>query len=112
MDKGKVSGKAAMNAALVLVSMCIRFGIEINYTLFLKGLDNHQADRLSRIIEKGMTMEQAMEMNGHKGAEVVDLSDNLASRTLVDMCDPGRRFESDIEFREVWVAIREAVEGV
>jgi hypothetical protein len=112
MDKGKVSGKAAMNAALVLVSMCIRFGIEINYTLFLKGSDNHQADRLSRIIEKGMTMEQAMEMNGHRGAEVVDLNDNLASRTLVDMCDPGRRFESDSEFREVWVAIREAVEGI
>ncbi len=112
MEKEKVSGKAAMNAALVLVSLCIRFGIEINYTVFLKGLDNHQADRLSRIIEKKMTLEQAMDMNGHSGAEVINLSDNVASAVLVDMCDPGRRFESDVEFKEVWVAIREAVESI
>jgi hypothetical protein len=112
MDKGKVSGKAAMNAALVLVSLCVRFGIEINYTEFLKGVDNHQADRLSRIIEKKMTIEQAMELNGHGGAEVIDLNDTSASAVLVDMCDPGRALESESEFREVWVAVREAVEGL
>ena len=40
--------------------------------------DNHQADRLSRIIEKKMTLEQAMDMNEHSGAEVIDLSDNVS----------------------------------
>jgi hypothetical protein len=112
VEKEKVSGKAAMNAALVLVSLCIRFGIEVNYTVFLSGLDNHQADRLSRIIEKGMTLAQAMEMNGHSGAEVVDLLDDPASAVLVDMCNPGRSFEVENEFRGVWVAIREAIEMI
>jgi hypothetical protein len=112
MEKEKVSGKAAMNAALVLVSLCVRFGIEINYAVFLRGVDNHQADRLSRIIEKKMTLEQAMKMNGHSGAEVVDLMGGTASAALVEMCNPGRSFESESEFQYVWVAIREALEGV
>jgi hypothetical protein len=32
---------------------------------------------------------------------------DIGGYMLVDMCDPGRKFESDSEFREVWVAIRE-----
>jgi hypothetical protein len=59
-----------------------------------------------------MTIEQARELNGHGGAEVIDLNDTSASAVLVDMCDPGRALESGSEFREVWVAFREAVEGI
>jgi 3-methyladenine DNA glycosylase Mpg len=57
-------------------------------------------------------MKQAMDMNGHGGAEVVYLNDNSASAVLVRMCDPDKKLESDSEFREVWVAIKEAIEGV
>jgi hypothetical protein len=110
LDRQKVSGSAAMNAALVLVSICIKFGIEVNYTLFLKGLLNFKADRLSRIIEKKMSLEQAMEMNGHRGAAVIDLMGDSVSAVLVDMCDPRRSFESDSEFRVVWGSVREAIE--
>jgi hypothetical protein len=92
VQKEKVSGKAAMNAALVLVSVCIKFGIEVNYSDFLKGLENHKADRLSRLIEKGMSIDRAMELNGHSGAEVVDLLVDPASAVLVEMCNPGRGF--------------------
>jgi hypothetical protein len=112
VEKEKVSGKAAMNAALVLVSLCIRFGLEVNYTVFLKGLDNHKADRLSRIIEKKMTLARAMEMNGHSGAEVVDLLGDPHSAALVRLCDPGNGLESEDEFKNVWVAVRSAVEGL
>jgi hypothetical protein len=112
MEKQKVSGSAAMNAALVLVSICIKFGIEVNYTVFLSGLLNFKADRLSRIIEKNMSLEQAMEMNGHRGAKVVNLTVDPASAVLVDMCDPRRSFSSDSDFKLVWGAIRDAVEAL
>jgi hypothetical protein len=109
VQKEKVSGKAAMNAALVLVSLCIKFGIEVNYLEFLDGLANHKADRLSRLIEKKMSIERAMEINGHSGAEVIDLLGDQASATLVDMCNPGRGLDSEESFGVVWIAIRDAV---
>jgi hypothetical protein len=84
IQKQKVSGQAAMNAALVLGSLCVRFGLEVNYTDFIKGIDNHKADRLSRIVEKRMTLERAMELNGHKGCPIIDLLDSKASRTMVE----------------------------
>jgi hypothetical protein len=109
VQKEKVSGKAAMNAALVLVSLCIKFGIEVNYLEFLDGLANHKADRLSRLIEKKMSIERAMEINGHSGAEVIDLLGDQASATLVDMCNPGRGLDSEESFGVVWIAVRDAV---
>jgi hypothetical protein len=109
VQKEKVSDKAAMNAALVLVSLCIKFGIEVNCLEFLDGLANHKADRLSRLIEKKMSIERAMEINGHSGAGVIDLLGDQASATLVDMCNPGRGLDSEESFRVVWIAIRDAV---
>jgi hypothetical protein len=112
VQKEKVSGKAAMNAALVLVSLCIKFGIEVNYLEFLEGIANHKADRLSRLIEKKMSIERAMEINGHSGAQVIDLLDDQASATLVDMCNPGRGLDSEECFEAVWTTIRDAVQGL
>jgi hypothetical protein len=112
MDKQKVSGEAAMNAALVLVSLCIKFGIEINYLEFLKGVENHKADRLSRLLEKGMSIEAAMEINGHSGAEVVDLLEDPASAVLVEMCNPGRGLNSEENFKAVWTAVRNAIDAL
>jgi hypothetical protein len=105
VQKEKVSGKAAMNAALVLVSLCIKFGIEVNYLVFLEGIANHKADRLSRLIEKNMSIERAMEINEHRGAEVVDLLGDPASAALVEMCNPGRGLDSEEDFRAVWCEV-------
>jgi hypothetical protein len=112
VEKEKVSGKAAMNAALVLVSLCIKFGIEVNYLTFLKGLANHKADRLSRLIEKDMCIEEAMAINGQSNAVVVDLMGDPRSASLVDMCNPGRGLDSEAEFRVVWCSVREAVSAL
>jgi hypothetical protein len=112
VDKQKVSGKAAMNAALVLVSLCIKFGIEVNYLVFLKGVENHKADRLSRLIEKGMPIEAAMKINGHSDAEVVNLLADPASAMLVKMCNPGRGLDSEEEFKAVWTAVRNAIDAL
>jgi hypothetical protein len=101
-----------MNAALVLVSICIKFGIEVNYTEFLEGLLNFKADRVSRLIEKNMSLEQAMEMNGHHSAEVVDLMGDPVSAVLVDMCNPRRSFESESDFGVVWGSVRDAIEAL
>jgi hypothetical protein len=53
-----------------------------------------------------------MEMNGHSGAEVVDLLGDPHSAALVRLCDPGNGLESEDEFKNVWVAVRSAVEGL
>jgi hypothetical protein len=112
MDKQKVSGKKAMNAALVLVSLCVQFGIEINYTVFLSGVDNFQTDRLSRMREKNMTMERAMELNEHGNARIMDLLKDPATTALCRGCDPGNSCDSEEDFQRVWVAIREALNGI
>jgi hypothetical protein len=79
-------------------SLCIKFGIEINYLEFLKGVENHKADRLSRLVEKGMSLEAVMEINGHSGANLVDLLDDPASAVLVEMCNPGSGLDSEDKF--------------
>jgi hypothetical protein len=56
---------------------------------------------LSRLIEKKMSTEEAMVINGKSGAEVVDLMGDPVSSVLVDMCDPGRGLESEEDLRIV-----------
>jgi hypothetical protein len=64
VTEGRIKGPEAINAAVVVTALYIRFGIRPRYSDFLAGLDNHKADLLSRIEEKGITVEQAMNQNG------------------------------------------------
>ena len=105
----RVSGKAAINAAVALVTLCIHFGIEVNETLFLSGVDNFRADRLSRLVEKDLTLKQAMALNGQEGAAILDLRRDPAANKIINMCNPKFDCGDETEFKSVWKVIRESV---
>jgi hypothetical protein len=109
--QGKVKGPAAINAAVVVTALCIRFGIRPRYSVFLSGLENHKADLLSRVEEKGISVEQAMNQNGHGGSPIINLRENATTNTLVQMCDPRVKVDKEEEFALLWQTVREAMES-
>jgi len=112
VTEGRVKGQHAINAAVVVTALYIRFGIRPRYSIFLAGLDNHKADLLSRIEEKGITVEQAMIRNGHGESPIINLRDNHGTDTLIQMCDPKVRIEQEDEFARLWQTVREAMESI
>jgi hypothetical protein len=109
--KGRVKGPEAINAAVVVTALCIRFGIRPRYSAFLSGLENHKADLLSRIEEKGITVEQAMIENGHGNSPIINLRENPTTNTLVRMCDPRIKIDEEEEFAQLWQTVRETMES-
>jgi hypothetical protein len=93
-----------------VTALCIRFGIRPRYQTFLAGLKNHKADLLSRIEEKGITVEQAMIQNGHGEAPIINLRDHPGTDILVKMCSPKVKLEEEEEFTRLWQTVREAME--
>ena len=112
MTEGRIKGKAAINAAVVVTALCIRFGIRVRYSAFLCGVENVKADRLSRLMEKGLTIEQGMELNGHGNCPIVDLRGDPSTDLLIKMCDPRIKIESEDEFTQLWQTVREAMETI
>ena len=109
--EGRVKGPEAINAAVVVTALCIRFGIRPRYSAFLSGLENHKADLLSRIEEKGITVEQAMIENGHGNSPIINLRENPTTNTLVRMCDPRIKIDEEEEFAQLWQTVRETMES-
>ena len=105
----KVSGVDALNAAIVMSTLCIQFGLEINDSEFLKGVDNWKTDDLSRAIEKEREVAEIMLSIGFGRAPVVDISADAAAARLLEACRPGVGVESDEEFHLLWGEIRTAV---
>jgi hypothetical protein len=112
VTEGRIKGKNAVNAAVVVTALCIRFGIRPRYQTFLAGLKNHKADLLSRIEEKGITVEQAMIQNGHGEAPIINLRDHPGTDILVKMCSPKVKLEEEEEFTRLWQTVREAMESL
>jgi hypothetical protein len=110
--QGRVKGPEAINAAVVVTALCIRFGIRPRYSDFLSGLDNHKADLRSRIEEKGITVGQIMSQNGHEYAPIINLRENLTTDTLFRMCDPRVKINEENEFAKLWQTVREAMESL
>ena len=63
MSQGTIKGQAAINAAVVLTAICVKFGIRTIYSAFLSGLDNFKSDNFSRMIEKGWSVQHVLELN-------------------------------------------------
>jgi hypothetical protein len=112
VTEGRIKGKHAVNAAVVVTALCIRFGIRPRYSSFLAGLKNHKADLLSRIEEKGISVEQAMIQNGHGEVPIINLRDNPSTNILVQMCNPKVKLEEEEEFTKLWQTVREAMESI
>jgi hypothetical protein len=112
VTEGRIKGPEAINAAVVVTALYIRFGIRPRYSDFLAGLANHKADLLSRIEEKGITVEQAMNQNGHGSAPIIKLRDNPGTDMLIRMCDPKVKVDDEEEFTNLWQTVREAMESI
>ena len=112
VTEGRMSGVHAINAAVVVTALYIRFGIRPRYATFLSGVNNHKCDRLSRLEEKGLTVKQAMIQNGHGDAPIFDLRDNESTDTLIRMCDPKVKIEHEDDFTALWQTVREAIESL
>ena len=103
-----MSGAAALNAAIVMSTVCIRYGIEINGSEFIAGVDNWKADDLSRAMEKGKKVEDIMRDIGFGDKPVIRLVDDQAAGRLISACEPGIGIDSEAEFKGLWCEIREA----
>ena len=66
---------------------------------------------MSRIEEKGITVEQAMIQNGHRDSPIINLRENPTTNMLVQMCDPRVKIDKEEEFALLWQTVREAMES-
>ena len=112
MTEGRIKGKSAINAAVVVTALCIRYGIRPRYAVFLSGVRNFKADTLSRLLQNNMTIEQAMIDNGHGDCPILDLRADPSANTLIEMCNPKIRIEDEDEFTSMWQTVREAMETI
>ena len=112
MTEGRIKGKAAINAAVVVTTLCIRFGIRVRYSAFLAGVKNVKCDRLLRLKEKGLTKEQGMELNGHGDCPIIDFRADPSTNVLMKMCNPNIKIEDEDSFTELWQTVREAMESI
>ena len=112
VTEGRIKGPEAINAAVVVTALYIRFGIRPRYSNFLAGLDNHKADLLSRVEEKGITVENAMNQNGQGSAPIINLRDSPGTDMLIRMCNPKVKVDDEEEFTNLWQTVREAMESI
>jgi hypothetical protein len=107
-----VGRKNSTNAAMVFTLVCIAFGFNIRSAIHKPGEENWRADILSRLKEKGMSMEEGMKSIGFEGVPVVQLEDNPNAMTLLNCCNPRRSIEREEEFNDFWDEIRGALVGL
>ena len=112
MTEGRIKGPSAINAAVVVTALCIRFGIRPRYSVFLSGLDNHKADNLSRLLEHNKSIEKAMMENGHGSARIFDLRGCPNTNILINMCDPTVRIDDEDKFTSLWQTVRDSMEDI
>jgi hypothetical protein len=108
----KVRGADAVNAAIVMAAVCVKFGIEINESEFISGTDNWKADDLSRSIQKGRKVNDIMMDMGFGDKEVIDVGSDPAGCRLVEACRHGVGVGSETEFVTLWKEIKEASEAL
>ena len=82
------------------------------YSLFLSGLDNHRADKLSRLLEHNKSIEKAMIANGHGSALIFDLRGYPSTNRLINMCDPIVKIDEEDEFTLLWQTVRDNMENI
>ena len=82
------------------------------YSLFLSGLDNHRADKLSRLLEHNKSIEKAMMENGHGSARIFDLRGCPSTNILINMCDPTVRIDDEDKFTSLWQTVRDSMEDI
>jgi hypothetical protein len=108
----KVKGVEAINAAIVMAAICVRFGIEVNDSEFISGEDNWKADDLSRSIQKGRSVREIMTSMGFGDKPVIEIDNGSAASRLKEACRPGVGVGSEQQFITLWKEIRSASEDL
>jgi hypothetical protein len=74
------------------------------------GDDNDKCDRLSRREPTPATtvLEEAREM-GIEGGVVIEVNTDEEMMSILRLCDPRRKLESDSDFVTFWTEVRDAV---
>ena len=90
-----MSGVAALNAAIVMSTLSIQFGLEINDSELQSGVDNWKIDYLSRAMEKGREVADIMRDIGFPNAPVFDCMMDPEAARLLEACRPGIGIESE-----------------
>jgi hypothetical protein len=106
----KVKGAEAINAAIVMSTICVKFGIEVNDSEFISGKQNWKTDDLSKSIQKGRDVKDIMRDIGFGDKSVLDLLEDQSTSRLIEACKPGRGVGSEEQFVTLWKEIREAAE--
>jgi hypothetical protein len=83
----KVSGAEAINTAIVISTVCVKFGVEINESEFLSAVLNWKADDLSRCIQKGKIVREVMIAIGYGDKPILDLTGDSTAMRLIEACD-------------------------
>jgi hypothetical protein len=108
----KFHGSNSANAAMVFTLICIAFGFNVRNAIHKPGEQNWRADTLSRLEEKGMSMEEGMKSIGLEGVPIVRLEENSNAMTLLRCCNPLRAVGNEEEFNDFWDEIRGALVGL
>jgi hypothetical protein len=106
----KVKRVAAINAAIVMSTICVKFGIEMKEKVFISGKDNWRADNLSRSIQKRRNVKDIMEDMGFGDKPNISLRGDRVAERLITAYAPRIGIESERQFARLWQEIREASE--
>jgi hypothetical protein len=105
----KFTGKNSSNAAMVFTLTCIAFGFNVRNAIHKLGKENWRADLLSRLGEKGISIEEGMRSIGLGGVPVIYLEEDPNAMTLLRCCDPLREVVREEEFKIFWDEVRSAL---
>ena len=105
-------GSIVTNAAMVWTLLCIAADIDVREATHIPGAENDDCDQLSR---RGPDPINAVEEHaknlGIVGAAVVEAESDSDIMTILKLCDPNIRIQSDMEFMEFWSTARSAIDS-
>ena len=99
------------NAAMIWTLLCIATDINVNEVTHIPGEENEKCDRLSRrgSSAKLTVAEEAVEM-GILNARVIEMNGDRTIMSIIELCDPRIKLESDQQFIEFWTRARLIIE--
>ena len=104
-------GVIVTNAAMIWTLLCIATDINVKEVTHIPGEENEKCDRLSRRgSNANLTVaEEAIEM-GILNARVIEINGDSTIMSIIEMCDPRIKLESDQQFIEFWTRARLVIE--
>ncbi|KAJ1379138.1 hypothetical protein B484DRAFT_412460, partial [Ochromonadaceae sp. CCMP2298] len=103
----RVKSTLALNACLVTVMQMVKCNMPVLGTEYIPAPDNPDPDEMSRVHEKGLTLEQWRAQ--HPSLSQVPILD-LKMETILPLCDPALCIDNEDAFCGFWARARDAFE--